>query len=311
MPQGFAQLYEPLTANRDLVLLDQRGTGLSEPSLACDEYTDVALESLGSDLSDEELEAEALDALEECHERLADDGVDFADYNSAASAADLEDLRVALDYDEWNLYGISYGTRLAQQAMRDHPDGIRSVVLDSAYPADADLYAEMPGNAERAMEALFTTCADDPACAAAYPDLGRTFRDLVAELNAAPAPITVVDGATGERVGGRPRRRRPRGLPLRLAVLDGAGAAPARGHHRRGRRRVRLDRPAAGRADAVAGLPGRRPAARRAVQRGGVVRLPGRRRRGRRRAPAGRGVLRERSELGLRHLRRVRVVGRR
>ena len=52
----------------------------------------------------------------------------------------------------------------------------RSVVLDSAYPADADLYAEMPGNAERAMEALFTTCADDPACAAAYPDLGGTFR---------------------------------------------------------------------------------------------------------------------------------------
>jgi pimeloyl-ACP methyl ester carboxylesterase len=200
VPQGFAQLYEPLTANRDLVLLDQRGTGLSEPSLACDEYTDFALESLGSDLPDEELEAEALDALEECHERLADDGVDFADYNSAASAADLEDLRVALDYDQWNLYGISYGTRLAQQAMRDHPDGIRSVVLDSAYPADADLYAEMPGNAERAMEALFTTCAENPACAAAYPDLGRTFRDLVARLDAAPAPITVVDGATGERV---------------------------------------------------------------------------------------------------------------
>jgi pimeloyl-ACP methyl ester carboxylesterase len=198
--QGFAQLYEPLTGNRDLVLLDQRGTGLSEPSLACDEYTDFALGSLGSDLPDEELEADALDALAECHERLVDDGVDFADYNSAASAADLEDLRIALEYDEWNLYGISYGTRLAQQAMRDHPDGIRSVVLDASYPADADLYAEMPGNAERAIEALFTTCADDPACATAYPDLRRTFQDLVAELNATPAPITVVDGATGERV---------------------------------------------------------------------------------------------------------------
>ena len=198
--QGFAQLYEPLTAHRDLVLLDQRGTGLSEPSLACDEYTDWALGSLGSDLSDEQLESEALDALEECHDRLADDEVDFADYNSAESAADLEDLRVALDYDQWNLYGISYGTRLAQQAMRDHPDGIRSVVLDASYPADADLYAEMPGNAERAIEALFTTCADDPACAAAYPDLRRTFQDLVAKLNAAPALFTVVDGATGERV---------------------------------------------------------------------------------------------------------------
>jgi len=198
--QGFAQLYEPLTANRDLVLLDQRGTGLSEPSLACDEYTDWALDSLGSDLPDEELEAQALDALEECRQRLVDDGVDFADYNSAASAADLEDLRVALEYDEWNLYGISYGTRLAQQAMRDHPDGIRSVVLDSAYPADADLYEEMPGNAERAMEALFATCADDPACAARYPGLDRTFQDLVAKLDAAPAPVTVVDATSGERV---------------------------------------------------------------------------------------------------------------
>jgi pimeloyl-ACP methyl ester carboxylesterase len=200
LSQGFAQLYEPLTANRDLVLLDQRGTGRSEPSLACDEYTDVALESLGSDLPDEELEAQALAALEECHERLTDDGVDLADYNSAASAADLEDLRIALDHDEWNLYGISYGTRLAQQAMRDHPDGIRSVVLDSAYPADADLYAEMPGNAERAMEALFATCAEDPACATAHPDLGGTFRALVSRLDAAPAPITVVDATSGERV---------------------------------------------------------------------------------------------------------------
>ena len=199
VPQGFAQLYEPLTADRDLVLLDQRGTGLSEPSLACDEYTDWALDSMGSDLPDEELEIQALDALEECRERLVDDGVEFDDYNSAASAADLEDLRVALEYDEWNLYGISYGTRLAQQAMRDHPDGIRSVVLDSAYPADADLYAEMPGNAERAMQALFTTCAEEPACAAAYPDLGGTFTDLVARLDAAPAPVTVVDAMSGER----------------------------------------------------------------------------------------------------------------
>ncbi|RBY78503.1 transporter [Blastococcus sp. TF02-09] len=198
--QGFAQLYEPLTMHRDLVLLDQRGTGLSEPSLACDEYSSWARDSLGSDLPDEELEAQAAGALEECHARLVDDGVDLADYNSAASAADLEDLRVALGYDEWNLYGISYGTRLAQQAMRDHPDGIRSVVLDSAYPAEADLYAETPGNAERAIEALFAACAADPACAQRYPDLGRTFRDLVARLNAAPAPVTVVDASTGERV---------------------------------------------------------------------------------------------------------------
>lgn len=200
VPDGFAQLYEPLTANRDLVLLDQRGTGLSEPSLACDEYSSWAWDSLGSGLADEELEAQALEALEECRERLVDEGIDLSDYDSAASAADLEYLRVALGYDEWNLYGISYGTRLAQSAMRDHPDGIRSVVLDSAYPVDADLYEEMPRNALRAMDALFATCADDPGCAARYPDLEQTFRDAVRELNAAPAPVTVVDVMSGERL---------------------------------------------------------------------------------------------------------------
>ncbi|TYP87568.1 alpha/beta hydrolase [Blastococcus xanthinilyticus] len=200
VPQGFGQLYEPLTAHRDLVLVDQRGTGLTEPSLACDEYTSWVRESLGSDVSPEELAAQAVQSLDECRQRLVDEGVDFADYDSAASAADLEDLRVALGYDEWNLYGVSYGTRLAQAAMRDHPDGIRSVVLDSAYPVDADLYEETPGNAVRAMAALFATCAEDPACAAEYPDLEQRFSNLVDELNASPAPITVVDPTNGQRV---------------------------------------------------------------------------------------------------------------
>ena len=188
VPQGFDQLYAPLAGSRDVVLLDQRGTGLSEPSLACDEYTSWSRSTLGSDLPAEELEAQAVQALEECRQRLVDDGVDLADYDSAASAADVDDLREALGHDEWDLYGISYGTRLAQTAMRDHPDGIRSVVLDAAYPVDADLYAETPGNAVRAMDALFAACAADPWCATAYPDLGQRFWALVAELDATPRP---------------------------------------------------------------------------------------------------------------------------
>ncbi|MGY2066187.1 alpha/beta hydrolase [Blastococcus sp. SYSU DS0619] len=200
VPQAYGLLYEPLTQNRDLVLVDQRGTGLTEPSLACDEYSSWVRESVGSDLPPEELEAQAVQSLDDCRQRLVDEGVDFADYNSAASAADLEDLRVALGYDEWNLYGISYGTRLAQAAMRDHPDGIRSVVLDAAYPVDADLYEETPRNAVRAMEELFATCADDPGCAAQYPDLEQTFASLVDELNASPAPITVIDPTNGQRI---------------------------------------------------------------------------------------------------------------
>ncbi|WP_222192892.1 alpha/beta hydrolase [Modestobacter italicus] len=200
VPLAFGQLYEPLAQDRDLILLDQRGTGLSEPSLACDEYSSWVRESLGSGAPVEELAAQATASLEECHQRLVDEGIDLSDYDSAASAADLDDLRRALEHEEWNLYGISYGTRLAQTAMRDHPEGIRSVVLDAAYPIDADLYEEGPENAARAIEALFATCAADAGCAEQFPDLEQTVTDLVAQLDAAPVPVTVVDPTTGERV---------------------------------------------------------------------------------------------------------------
>ncbi|MGY1844655.1 alpha/beta hydrolase [Modestobacter sp. SYSU DS0875] len=200
VPLAFGELYEPLAQDRDLVILDQRGTGLTEPSLACDEYSSWVRESLGSEEPVEELAEQAAASLEECRQRLVDEGVDFADYDSAASAADLDDLRRALGHEEWNLYGISYGTRLAQTAMRDTPEGIRSVVLDASYPIDADLYEETPGNAARAIDALFAACAADAGCAERYPDLEQTVTDLVAELDAAPASVTVLDPTTGERV---------------------------------------------------------------------------------------------------------------
>ncbi|GAB3352121.1 alpha/beta fold hydrolase [Modestobacter lapidis] len=200
VPLAFGQLYEPLTATRDLVILDQRGTGLTEPSLACDEYSSWVRETLGSDLPEEELAEQAVESLDTCRQRLLDEGIDLADYNSAASAADLDDLRRALEYEEWNLYGISYGTRLAQTAMRDTPGGIRSVVLDAAYPIDADLYGEAPRNAARAMEALFDVCADDAGCAERFPDLEQTFTGLAEQFDAQPVPVTLLDPTTGQRV---------------------------------------------------------------------------------------------------------------
>ncbi|MGY1857482.1 alpha/beta hydrolase [Modestobacter sp. SYSU DS0290] len=210
VPAAFGQLYEPLAQDRDLIVLDQRGTGLTEPSLACAEYSSWVRESLGSAEPVEELADQAAAALEECRQRLVDEGVDFADYDSAASAADLDDLRRALGHEQWNLYGVSYGTRLAQTAMRDHPEGIRAVVLDASYPIDVDLYEETPGNAARAIEALFAACAADAGCAERHPDLEQTVTDLVAQLDAAPASVTVLDPTTGERV---------------QSPLDGAGFA--------------------------------------------------------------------------------------
>src|SRR5690606_39226772 len=109
-------------------------------------------------LSDEEVNALYLEMLGECRERLLAEGVNLAVYDSAASAADVDDLRRALGYEQFNLYGISYGTRLAKTIMRDCPEGVRSVILDSSYPFAADLVAEMPANASRAFETFFAGC---------------------------------------------------------------------------------------------------------------------------------------------------------
>ncbi|MEX0926441.1 MAG: alpha/beta fold hydrolase [Dehalococcoidia bacterium] len=200
VPQTFNLVYEPLLQNRDLVVFDQRGTGFSEPSLYCEEYTAVASEVLALDVDPSEAQELAIEAVSACRQRLTAEGINLASFNTANNAADVDALRNALGYEEWNVYGVSYGSRLATRVMQDHPDGIRSVILDSAYPPDADLYVESPRNLRRAMDTLFQGCADDPACAAAYPNLETTFTDLVNALDENPAPYAVSNPMTGQSI---------------------------------------------------------------------------------------------------------------
>ncbi len=190
IPQ-FSVLFAPLLEKRDLILIDQRGTGYSQPALDCPEYKEWTLSVLDQNLSAEQAEALGNQALLECRERLASSGVNLAAYDSAANAADLDDLRRALGIEKWNLYGISYGTRLALTALRDYPEGIRSIVIDSVVPLQADLYAETPANGARAFDVLFDTCAADSACNAAFPDLRRVLFDLVDRLNQSPVTFSI------------------------------------------------------------------------------------------------------------------------
>ncbi len=163
--------------DRDLVLLDQRGTGYSEPTLNCPE-----------------VEQNEDNALQACHDRLTGEGVNLQAYNSVENAADVADLRVALGYDEWNIFGISYGTRLALTVMRDHPEGVRSVVIDSVYPPEVSSWEEYGANTADVFHRLFQACADNADCSAAYPDLETTFYDTVGKLNNEPANYTGADG---------------------------------------------------------------------------------------------------------------------
>lgn len=178
-------------AHRDLVVVDQRGTGFSQPTLTCPELAPVHSEHMRQAPSaTERLDGERA-ALLRCHERLERAGVDLDAYSSASNAADLRDLRVALGYRQWNLLGISYGTRLALTAMRQDPGGVRSAILDSVYPPQANLFTGLPPNLARALRTLFDGCSAQPRCAAAYPDLEGTFYRLVAQLDERPITISV------------------------------------------------------------------------------------------------------------------------
>jgi pimeloyl-ACP methyl ester carboxylesterase len=186
--------------SRSYVLFDQRGTGNSLPRLNCPERDDLTVTLLTQQFDDETAANMAIDAYARCRDRLRGEGIDLSAYNSAASAADINDLRLVLGYDKINLYGVSYGTRLALTSMRDYPETLRSVILDSPYPPQVHLYTTEARYAERAFNVLFDGCAADPACNAAYPDLRNVFYQLAAQLEAAPVTVDAYDSSRGTPV---------------------------------------------------------------------------------------------------------------
>jgi pimeloyl-ACP methyl ester carboxylesterase len=182
-------------ATRDYVMFNQRGTRYAVPSLECPGYAELMWEMAKQGLSREAQQERETEFLLDCQNDLLDQGINLAAYNSAANAADVGDLRIALGYEQVNLYGISYGSRLALTVMRDTPDGIRSVILDSVYPPQVDLYSQTPANAARAFKMVFADCAAEADCNRTYPDLERTFYRVIDELNANPQRVTLSHGS--------------------------------------------------------------------------------------------------------------------
>lgn len=182
-----------LATNRDFVLLEQRGTLYSQPSLYCSEYEAFTLEHLDDILSDEESERLSREALLSCLNRLKDEGVNPVDFNSFENARDIESLRLALGYGAINLYGVSYGTLLAQHYMRLFPDSLRSVILDGVVPTESILYVDQLQNENRAFRYLFDSCQADPVCSRNYPNLEQVFYETVEVLDENPVSVTLLD----------------------------------------------------------------------------------------------------------------------
>jgi pimeloyl-ACP methyl ester carboxylesterase len=184
---------------RDVILYNQRGTRYNTPMLDCPGYTELNLALLressdGGMLSIEERSQRRIDFFLECQAELLARGMNLDAYNSAANAADASDLLVALGYEQANFYATSYGTRFALDLMRDYPEGIRTMILDSVYPPEIDYYSDYPANALYAFNLIFQECAADPECSSRYPDLERVFYQVVDDLNANPQTLAFPSG---------------------------------------------------------------------------------------------------------------------
>ncbi len=201
-------LSEPVfTTGRSLIVFDQRGIGLSQPALDCQEFTELSQELLdrqleGQSISEEEVTKLTFESLEACRDRLVQ-SANLSAYNSLSSAADVHELRLALGYEKVNLWGGSYGTRLALEVMRRYPDDLRSVVLDAVYPPDVDLYVSGMANFDRSLTALFESCAANPVCVQNYPDLQGVLFSTVERLNGEPAMREITHPFTWESVEAR------------------------------------------------------------------------------------------------------------
>ncbi len=207
---AMAMAFEPIRTNRDFIIFDQRGVGLSQPALECPEW-EQELYDLLDEADPALILQESFDALMECRDRLVSEGHDLSAYNTTQSAADVNAIRVALGYDEVNLWGGSYGSFLAQAVMRDHPEGVRSAVIESVWPLEISFFVEATASVPNAILRLIDTCAADDVCDSAYPNLEQVLFDTIDQLNAEPVLISVsnpLDGQsydallTGDTVGG-------------------------------------------------------------------------------------------------------------
>jgi len=194
---AMVQLLAPIHPSRDLILFDQRGTGLSQPALECPEFMQAQLDLLNE--PDPGLVQQILfEGMMACRDRLVHEGHNLSAFNTIQNAADVNDIRSAFGYDQVNLYGGSYGSLLAQAVMRDLPEGIRSVVLTSVLPPEKSLLIEGSANTAKAIMHLLDTCAADEVCNTTYPDLQEVLFKVVGRLNTDPIPIIVTNPLNGQ-----------------------------------------------------------------------------------------------------------------
>lgn len=185
---AYSAAFEGVRRNRDILLVDQRGTGESSPM-------DCAVDD---DLIEGQYSAEL--TIEYARECLAELPHDVRFFTTSVAVTDLEAVREALGYPSLNLYGVSYGTRVAQHFARRYPDSTRTIVLDGVVPPQISLGPEIATESQKALDKALLRCAEDEGCNGAFPNIRETFTKVLETLREAAVDVAVPDPSTGRPV---------------------------------------------------------------------------------------------------------------
>jgi pimeloyl-ACP methyl ester carboxylesterase len=187
---GLRAAFEPVRRDRDIILVDQRGTGKTG-GLSC-----PLPAGPGLDLVPKEALPELMRAC------LASIEGDPRFFSTSVAVGDLERVREALGIAQWNLYGVSYGTRVAQHYLRRYPHHTRALLLDGVLPSEIAAGPGIAANAQRALDLILRRCAGEAACRGRFPDLAARLQSFRATLAESAIPVSFPDPLSGEPVDG-------------------------------------------------------------------------------------------------------------
>ncbi len=183
-------LNHPLRKNNDIVLFDVRGTGFCKPRLS-ENLGKKFLEILARDQSEKEDEKQKTNAVMLCKQDLINRGVNIDSYNSLSIANDLHALKSVLKYKDWNVYGVSYGTYVAQVYASNYPKDVQSLILDSSINDISTYYVDNTNNYMSSLQKIFDLCKNDKNYSKEYPHLEKIFYKVIDDLEKNPLTVTV------------------------------------------------------------------------------------------------------------------------
>lgn len=193
----YMQYYKYLD-DRDFILFEQRGTQYAKPSLDCPEWSKAIYQANLPNSDGTKTDSLFQNAAKECSERLRNKGIDLNCYTTNQIAADINDLMNVLEIEEYNLLTMSYSTKIGQVLIRDYPDKIRSVIMDSPLPLEVNYEEESVKNILESLDKLLSDCETNTDCNDAFPNIKSRFLKYLEEKTNNPLEVKVENPKSGK-----------------------------------------------------------------------------------------------------------------